>query len=145
MSGNGMISAREVLKEKRAVESERNKIFEIFIKRISDRIRFQVKHTPEVCFLTYTVPEMMFGYPVYHMGECLQFLLTVFDKQGFVTRYLGGNTILISWDPTVLGGGHMGPAERAGYRPTTSFRPTGAFVYRTGLAEGLEQKAAGFR
>ena len=93
-----MINIRDVLKEKQNVERDRTKIFMTFLNRCIDRIRNTVKTKPEITFITFNVPPIVFGMPLYDVRECIKFITAEFEKNGFEVRNLGSNTILISWD-----------------------------------------------
>lgn len=142
-----MLTIRDALREKKARQEERNKVFDIFVRRISDRIRETIQRSPEICFVTYAVPSMVFGKPLYNVAECTTYLLNSFESRGFICKNLGQNTLLVSWD--VGGSGTASSVAANGgtqaYRPTTVYRPSGSFVYGSGVLDTIQRRATVFK
>jgi len=49
-------------------------------------------------FIWFTVPEYIFGEPVYDQGECIAYLVTKLEMNGFFIKYMHPNTLFISWE-----------------------------------------------
>ena len=43
------------------------------------------------------MPEVLIGYPNYNFEECLMYVLSSLQDDGFLTKYVHPNLILISW------------------------------------------------
>ena len=43
------------------------------------------------------MPEILIGYPNYNFQECLLYILNQLQEDGFLTKYVHPNLILISW------------------------------------------------
>ena len=136
-----MINIRDVLKEKQNVERDRTKIFTTFQNRCIERIHKTVKTKPEITFITFSVPPIVFGMPLYDVRECVKFITSEFEKNGFDVRNLGSNTILISWDKP-----KEDPNKKpSGYKPVASYKPMGGFSYNSSLLDSIENKQIRFR
>jgi hypothetical protein len=44
------------------------------------------------------MPEVLIGYPNYNFEECLVFIIDKLQNDGFLTRYIHPNLLLISWN-----------------------------------------------
>jgi len=49
-------------------------------------------------FCSYIMPEVLIGYPNYNFEECLVFIVDKLQNDGFLTRYIHPNLLLISWN-----------------------------------------------
>ena len=49
----------------------------------------------EFCY--YVMPEVLIGYPNYNFEECLLYVISCLQRDGFLTKYIHPNLILISW------------------------------------------------
>ena len=43
------------------------------------------------------VPEFIVGQPIYDKGECLGYLVTQLEQNGFFVKYVHPNTLFVSW------------------------------------------------
>ena len=43
------------------------------------------------------MPEVLIGYPNYNFEECLLYIISCLQNDGFLTKYIHPNLILISW------------------------------------------------
>lgn len=128
-----MIHVRDALRAKRDREDERMKVYERFVSRISDKIYRTIRADPAITLITYQIPEMEWGVPLYPMAEAMTYLLQKFEKQGFEVKNVGRNTIAVSWSREAAA--PTGPAGRDPWRPTSSYRPTGKFAYSRGALD----------
>jgi hypothetical protein len=44
------------------------------------------------------MPEILVGYPNYSISDCLVFIIDRLNADGFITRYIHPNLLLISWN-----------------------------------------------
>jgi len=91
-----MITAREIIRLKEQRTKERNKTYETFLRRACERIKTSAMKTEEN-FVTYNIPQMIWGHPLYDVNLVLAYLHTELQKLGFQTKTINQQTILISW------------------------------------------------
>lgn len=70
--------------------------------RILGRIHKRIKHTSSKKrhtenYIWFLVPEYIVGEPVYDKGDCIGYLVTQLEKNGFHVKYMHPNTLFISW------------------------------------------------
>jgi len=63
-------------------------------KRITQtgRIKSNDKH------IWFTVPEYIFGEPVYDNAECVAYIVSKLESNGFFIKYVHPNTLFVSWE-----------------------------------------------
>ena len=71
-----------------------NKIFNRIHKRIetTSRNRRLDRH------IWFIVPEFIFGEPNFDQGECLGYLVSKLEENGFFVKYVHPNTLFVSWE-----------------------------------------------
>ena len=73
-------------------------IFNKILNRIHKRIEYTSKnkncHDTHIWFL---VPEYLVGEPVYDKGECIGYLVSQLEQNGFHVKYVHSQTLFISW------------------------------------------------
>tara|TARA_Y100000816_G_C26087568_1_gene574154 strand:- start:7 stop:585 length:579 start_codon:yes stop_codon:yes gene_type:complete len=72
-------------------------IFNKILNRIHKRINYTAKTKPNDKHLFFTVPEYIFGEPLYNQGDCIGYLVVKLEDNGFDVRYMHPNSIFISW------------------------------------------------
>jgi hypothetical protein len=72
-------------------------IFNKILNRIHKRITYTGRNKRNDKHIWFTVPEYIFGEPVYDKGECISFLVVKLEENGFLIRYVHPNTLFISW------------------------------------------------
>ena len=72
-------------------------IFNKILNRIHKRINYTAKTKTNDKHLFFTVPEYIFGEPLYNQGDCVGYLVVKLEDNGFDVRYMHPNTIFISW------------------------------------------------
>jgi hypothetical protein len=55
------------------------------------KTKMQDKH------IWFTIPEYIFGEPLYDKGDCTGYLVTKLEENGFHIRYIHPNTLFVSW------------------------------------------------
>ena len=73
-------------------------IFNKILNRIHKRITFTSKNKVNDKHIWFTVPEYIFGEPNYDQGECLGYLVSKLEENGFFVKYMHPNTLFISWE-----------------------------------------------
>jgi len=80
-------------------------IFNKILNRIHRKINYTGKNKSNDKHLFYTVPEFLFGEPLYNQGDCIGYLVVKLEENGFTVRYLHPNTLFISrknWIPSYV-------------------------------------------
>jgi hypothetical protein len=72
-------------------------IFNKILNRVHKRIEFTGKHKKTDKHIFFTVPEYIFGEPIYNNGDCIGYLVTKLEDNGFYVRYIHPNTLFVSW------------------------------------------------
>jgi hypothetical protein len=72
--------------------------FNKILGRVHKRIEFTGRNKRNAKNIWFTVPEYIFGEPNYDNGECVAYLVTKLEDNGFYVRYIHPNTLFISWD-----------------------------------------------
>ena len=70
--------------------------------KIMGRIHKRIQHTASTKkytenFVWFAVPEYIVGEPIYDRGECIGYLVSQLEKNGFHVKYVHPNTLFISW------------------------------------------------
>lgn len=72
--------------------------FNKILGRVHKRIQFTGRNKRNAKHVWFTVPEYIFGEPNYDNGECVAYLVTKLEDNGFYVKYMHPNTLYISWD-----------------------------------------------
>jgi len=72
-------------------------IFNKLLNRIHKRITTTGRTKQQDKHIWFQVPEYIFGEPVYDKSECIAYLVTKLEDNGFHIRYMHPNTLFISW------------------------------------------------
>ena len=72
-------------------------IFNKLMNRIHKRIITTARTKATEKHIWFLVPEYIFGEPVYDKSECIAYLVTKLEENGFHVRYMHPNTLFISW------------------------------------------------
>jgi hypothetical protein len=72
-------------------------IFNKILNRIHKRITTTSKMKPTEKHIWFTVPEYIFGEPIYDKGDCTGYLVSKLENNGFHVRYVHPNTLFVSW------------------------------------------------
>jgi hypothetical protein len=73
-------------------------IFNKILNRIHKRITFTGKNKRNEQHIFFNVHEYIFGEPNYDNGECVAYLVTKLEDNGFYVKYMHPNTLYISWE-----------------------------------------------
>lgn len=77
-------------------------IFKKLLNRIHNRIKV-TSRTKRDQHIFFTVPEYLFGEPLYDKGDCIGYLVVKLEENGFNTKYIHPCTIFVSWKHHVPG------------------------------------------
>jgi hypothetical protein len=72
--------------------------FNKILGRVHKRIQFTGRNKRNAKQIWFTVPEYIFGEPNYDNGECVAYLVTKLEDNGFYVKYMHPNTLYISWE-----------------------------------------------
>lgn len=72
-------------------------IFNKILNRIHNRIKITGRNKRNDKHIWFTVPEYIFGEPVYDKGECIAYLVNKLEDNGFLVKYMHPNTIFVCW------------------------------------------------
>ena len=72
--------------------------FNKLLGRIHKRIQTTGRNKRNEKKIWYTIPEFLFGEPSYDYGECVGYLVSKLEQNGFYVRYLHPHTLFVSWE-----------------------------------------------
>ena len=73
-------------------------IYNKLLVKVHNRIKTASRIKGNENFCTYVMPEVLIGYPNYNLEECLVFIIDKLQIDGFLTRYVHPNLLMISWN-----------------------------------------------
>lgn len=107
-------------------------IFNKILNRINRRITITGRTKRSEKYIWFTIPEFIFGEPVYDKTDCIAYVVTKLEENGFFLKFIYPNTLFISWDNWV-------PA----YTRTEVKKKTGIVLDEKGnVLERIEKKDA---
>tara|TARA_B000000460_G_C21311736_1_gene304662 strand:+ start:32 stop:472 length:441 start_codon:yes stop_codon:yes gene_type:complete len=75
---------------------KRLKKFDDILLQIHRRIKYHADLEQTYC--SYSIPEFIFGTPLYNINDLKNYIMNTLKKNGFKLVYFHPNTLLISWD-----------------------------------------------
>lgn len=73
------------------------KIFNKILNRIHNRIKITSRNKKLEKHIWFNIPEYIFGEPLYDKSECIAYIITQLEDNGFFINYMHPNTLFISW------------------------------------------------
>jgi hypothetical protein len=75
-------------------------------KKILNRIHKKIQHTAKNKYtrdthLWYVIPEYLVGEPIYDKGDCIAYIVSQLETNGFQVKYIHPNTVFISWHKSI--------------------------------------------
>lgn len=92
------INIDELYETKKKNNLTRVDIYNKLLIKIHNRIKISSRIKTNENFCTYIMPEVLIGYPNYNIEECLVFIIDKLQIDGFLTRYVHPNLLMISWN-----------------------------------------------
>ena len=92
------INIDELYETKKKNNLTRVDIYNKLLIKIHNRIKLSSRIKTNENFCTYIMPEVLIGYPNYNLEECLVFIIDKLQTDGFLTRYIHPNLLMISWN-----------------------------------------------
>ena len=87
----------ELYESKQKSDLEKVNIFNKLLEKIHYRIKVASRQRKNNQFCYFVMPEVLIGYPNYNFEECLFYITSCLETDGFLTKYIHPNLILISW------------------------------------------------
>jgi hypothetical protein len=94
---NRKINIDELYEKKKQKDLKQLAIFNKILNRVHKRILHTSKTKNNEMHIWFTIPEYIFGEPVYDKGDCTGYLVTKLEENGFHIRYMHPNTLFVSW------------------------------------------------
>ena len=95
---NSKINIDDLYEKKQRRDLKQMSIFNKILGRIHKRIHHTAsKKNITENFIWFIVPEYIVGEPIYDQGECIGYLVSQLEKNGFHIKYVHPNTLFISW------------------------------------------------
>jgi hypothetical protein len=92
------VNIDELYENKQKRELKQLSIFNKILNRIHKRITFTGRNVRNDKHIWFTVPEYIFGEPIYDKGDCIAYVVTKLEENGFHIRYIHPNTLFVSWE-----------------------------------------------
>ena len=93
----GKINIDDLYEKNQRRDLKQLSIFNKLLNRIHKRITTTGRTKTNEKHIWFTVPEYIFGEPVYDKSECIAYLVTKLEDNGFHVRYMHPNTLFVSW------------------------------------------------
>ena len=87
----------ELYEKKKEGDVNRVRLYNKLLTKIHSKIKTSARQRVDNEFCHYVMPEILIGYPNYNFQECLMYVLSNLQDDGFLTKYVHPNLILISW------------------------------------------------
>jgi hypothetical protein len=87
----------ELYETKQKSDLKKVSIFNKLLEKIHYKIKIASRQRKDNEFCYYVMPEVLVGYPNYNFEECLLYVISCLQNDGFLTKYIHPNLILISW------------------------------------------------
>ena len=97
------INIDELYETKKKNNLTRLDIYNKLLIKVHNRIKTASRLKNNENFCTYIMPEVLIGYPNYNLEECLVYIIDKLQIDGFLTRYVHPNLLMISWNHWVPG------------------------------------------
>lgn len=94
----GKINIDDLFERKQRRDLKQIAIFDKILNRIHRRITQTGRNKLNEKHVWFTVPEYIFGEPNYDQGECIGYLVSRLETNGFHIRYIHPNTLFVSWE-----------------------------------------------
>lgn len=95
---NRRINIDELYERDKKRDLKQLSIFNKILNRVHRRIHTTYKTRSKDKHIWFAVPEFIFGEPIYDNGDCIAYLVTKLQENGFFIKYLHPNTLFISWE-----------------------------------------------
>jgi len=93
----GKIDIDDLYNNKQKRDMKQVSIFNKILNRIHHRITITGRSRKNDQHIWFTIPEYIFGEPVYDKAECIAYIIAKLEENRFHIRYLHPNTLFVSW------------------------------------------------
>ena len=112
-----------------------------FLVKCHQRIKLVAKLNPLNSWCFYVIPKFIYGIPLYNLEECLNYIVTHLNKNGFTVNYTHPNLLFISW----LNAKGSKPKKsvtfgKNEYKSIDDYKPVGNLVYNQSSLNLLNKK-----
>jgi hypothetical protein len=125
-----MLKAREVWNQQESRRLNRMAAMSPVMTQIQAKIKQQAIHNTKAPYIIYEVPSFVFGYPLYHLSEAIEFLMKEYVAAGYWVWLVESKYLLISWIKPVKTRDMGIPILATNYRPQVYDPSTIAFMAR---------------
>lgn len=91
------INIDELYERQQKKDQKQVSIFNKILNRIHNKIKITARSRNGDKYIWFTVPEFIFGEPVYQQADCIAFLVDRLEENKFQVRYMHPNTLFVSW------------------------------------------------
>ncbi len=92
-----MLKAKDVWDEQESRREQRMAAMRPVLAQFHAKIRKQAIHSPNAPYIVTEIPEFVFGYPLYQLGEARDYLIKTLTASGFQVWAVNEKYLLISW------------------------------------------------
>ena len=92
------INIDDLYEKKQQRDLKQVSIFNKILNRIQHLIQLTGRTKRNDKYVWFTVPEYIFGEPIYDKGDCIAYVVTKLEENGFFIRYMHPNTLFVSWE-----------------------------------------------
>jgi hypothetical protein len=125
-----MLKAREVWNQQESRRLNRMAAMSPVMTQIQAKIKQQAIHNTKAPYIVYEVPSFVFGYPLYHLSEAIEFLMKEYVAAGYWVWLVESKYLLISWIKPVKTRDMGIPILATNYRPQVYDPSSIAFMAR---------------
>jgi hypothetical protein len=93
----GKINIDELYEKNKKRDLKHISIFNKILNRIHKRITTTSRNKYNDKHIWFTVPEYIFGEPLYDQSDCIAYVVSKLEENGFFINYIHPNTLFISW------------------------------------------------
>jgi hypothetical protein len=93
----GRINIDELYERQQKKDLKQVSIFNKILNRIHNKVRITARSRMGEKHIWFTVPEYIFGEPVYQQSDCIAYLVDKLEDNKFYIRYMHPNSLFISW------------------------------------------------
>lgn len=88
----------ELFEKKQQRDLKQLSIFNKILNRIHNRIQITSRTKKNDRHIWFVIPEYIFGEPIYDNTDCIAYVISNLEENGFFIKFLYPNTLFISWE-----------------------------------------------
>lgn len=92
------LDIEELYETKQKTDLNRLELYNKLLRQIHTKIKTASRQRNPDNFCSYLLPQFLIGYPNYNISECVMYITDKLEYDGFLTRYIHPNLLLISWN-----------------------------------------------